>query len=1067
MKLTLKQQQDIHSHIAGIALAEHAVDELYDHVLTAMEHKPSSEELNMKDVNELINIEFPDMINTPEEKKTYKQINTIGGLALFTVALITYWLTMEPTVSFWDCGEFISSAAKLQVGHQPGAPLFLMIGKIFSLLAMGNTAKIAYWVNFSAVLASAGTIMFLFWTITAMAAKIYKKEKLQAKTFSIMAAGAIGALAYTFSDTFWFSAVEAEVYALSSLFSAITFWAVLKWENSENDRWLVLIAFIVGLSTGVHLLSLLAIPAVTLVYYFKKTAKPSVWGTAKAFAAGCLIVGLVQFAVLQYFVRYAAEFDLLFVNTLGLSFGSGAAFFVLLCAGLIAGGIFYSIKHKKYNLNLSLLCLCFVLFGFSSYFMILIRANAKTDINLSNPDNPFALYNYLGRTNYGSTPLVYGNTFDAKTVENQETGKTYRKGKSAYEVSGETYKTTYDKNLLFPRTYSQKQNHPAFYKQWLNLADGETPSFAQNLSFFSSYQLGFMYWRYFLWNFSGKQNDLQGQGSIDEGNWISGFKPLDSLRLGNQKDLPESITSNEGHNVFYGFPLILGIAGLIWLYRRNKRDALVVITLFFFTGIAIILYLNQDPLQVRERDYAYGGSFYAFAIVIGFGVLALKDLLNRIAAAKPSMLAATLICLAGVPLLMGTQGWDDHNRSHKTTAVDFARNYLNSCAPNAILFTNADNDTYPLWYAQEVEGIRTDVRVVCIQFLPDDAYINQMKKQLHRSAPLPISMDEEKYVEGTRDYLPYVDYGLTDSVELKDLLAVMTSDQKEDKVQMTDGSYLNFLPTKKLKLTVDSDQLVKTHTIKASDRNKVLPQMEWSFDKSYASKGDLALMDILVHNNWERPIYFATTASEDTYMGLSKYLHLEGYAYRLLPFKPAATETGEKRDRTHTDVMYANMMNKLDFSGFKTSGYLDPETRRVLNSTWQLNNTLTSNLIAEGKNKQAALLMKKSLKELPLRNYSVTDTMDRIFTIQNLYALNQLKEANKLAEQTAVYVSQEFDYVSTLQPDFQMAHRQDIQRGLYILNTLDKITAGYQQKELNTQIKGNFNKMINQFGIKG
>jgi len=1066
MKLTLQQQQDIRRHLSAVTLVEDTIDELYDHILTAMEHKPASDKFSIKSVNELISAEFPDMINTAQDKKNYQRINNIGGFIVFAIALLTYWLTMEPTVSFWDCGEFISSASKLQVGHQPGAPLFLMIGKLFSLLALGNTTKIAYWVNFSAVLASAGTIMFLFWTITALATKVCGKEKFGNRTFSIMAAGAIGALAYTFSDTFWFSAVESEVYALSSLFSAVTFWAILKWENDTNDRWLVFIAFIVGLSTGVHLLSLLAIPAVTLVYYFKKNIKPTAIGTIKAFVAGCVIVGFVQFAVIQYFVLYAAKFDLLFVNTFGLSFGSGALFFIFLFAALMMWGISYSIKKKKYNLNLGLLCLTFVLFGFSSYFMIIIRANAKTDINLSNPDNAFSLYDYLGRTNYGSTPLAYGNTFDAKSIDNTVTGNTYRKAKSTYEVSGETFKTTYDKNLLFPRTYSQKAGHQAFYKEWLGMADGETPSFAQNLRFFSSWQLGFMYWRYFLWNFSGRQNDFQGQGGIDNGNWITGIKTIDSLRLGNQTNLPQSVITNEGHNVYYALPLVFGLAGLIWLYRKNRRDALVVLTLFFFTGIAIILYLNQDPLQVRERDYAYAGSFYAFAIAIGFGVLALKEILSKIAASKPSMITASVICFLAVPLLMAMQGWDDHDRSQKTTARDFAKNYLNSCAPNAILFTNADNDTYPLWYAQQVEGIRTDVRVICIQFLADDAYINQLKKQMNQSAPLPISMAEEKYVQGKRDYMPFVDYGLKDSVELKDLLAVMTSDHKEDQVEMNDGSFMNFLPSRKLKLSVDSDQLVKTHSIKAADQDKVTPAMEWDFNKAYVSKGDLALMDILVHNNWERPIYFATSASDDTYMGMEKYLHMEGYAYRLLPLKTTANDNGDKEERTNTDVMYANMMNKLDFSSLKKSKYLDPETRRVLNSTWKFSNTLISNLIAEGKTTAANHMIEKNLKELPLRNYSITDTLGRMYTVQNLYSLNRINEANKLAKETSAYLTQEFDYVSELEPVYQQAHRRDIEFGLSILNSLERMTAAYQQKSVNQEIKNNFNNLINQFGIK-
>jgi len=1063
MKLSRQQQLDVRRHLLEVSLTDNSFDELYDHILTALEQKPAS--FDMKQVKEYIDTEFAEMINTPKEKKRYQRINTIAGFVIFSVALLTYWLTMEPTVSFWDCGEFIATSSKLQVGHQPGAPLFLMIGKMFSLLAMGNAAKTAYWINFSAVLASAATIMFLFWTITALAARVYRREKISTKTFSIIAAGAIGSLAYTFSDTFWFSAVEAEVYALSSLFTAITFWAILKWENQSNDRWLVLIAFIVGLSTGVHLLSLLAIPAVTLVWYFKKTSLPTPAGTIKAFLAGCFIVGIVQFLIIQYFVLFAAEADLFFVNTLGFSFGSGAMFFLLCFAGATTWAIRYSIRTKKYNLNLGLLCLVFLLFGFSSYFMILIRANAKTNINLSNPDNPFSLYSYLSRVNYGSTPLLYGNTFDAKTLENKETGNTYRKGKTKYEVSGSTYKTTYDKNLFFPRTYSQKDNHPAFYRQWLNLAEGETPSFTQNISFFTSWQLGFMYWRYFLWNFAGRQNDIQGQGGTEHGNWITGIKPLDAARLGNQNDLPQSVITNEGHNVYYGIPLIMGILGLVWLYRKSKRDALILLSLFFFTGIAIIVYLNQDPLQVRERDYAYTGSFYAFAILIGFGLLAVKDMLNRFGASTLSPVIAAVICCSA-PFLMGTQGWDDHNRSHKTTARDWARNYLNSCAPNAILFTNADNDTYPLWYAQEVEGIRTDVRVLCVQFLPDAGYINQMKKQMNLSAPLPVTMAESQYADGTRDYLPYVDYGLTDSVELKDLFAVMTSDNKEDQVQMTSGEYMNFLPSKKLKLSVDTDQLVRTHTISETQRAKVAKAMEWDFNKSYASKGDLAIFDILVHNNWERPVYFATSVSEDTYIGLDKYLYLEGYAYRLLPFSADPADPRDKSDKTNTAVMYDHVMNEMDFSSFKKSPYLDPQTRSFLYGTWAMNNTLTGNLIMEGHITEANQVLKKSMRELPLRNYSITDTISRINTIQNLYALHHLKEATQLTRETTNYLKQEFSYISSLDPQYQQAQLQNIRLGLYVLSGLDRITAGYQQKELNKMIQQDFKRLANEFGVK-
>lgn len=986
----------------------------------------------------------------------YTRLNNIAGFLIFGIAALVYWLTMEPTASFWDCGEFISASYKLQVGHQPGAPLFLMIGKLFSILAMGNPAKVAYWINFSSVLFSGATIMFLYWTITALASKLYPKEKNSTETFGVIAAGLIGALACTFSDTFWFSAVEAEVYALSTLFTAVVFWAILKWEKEMDNRWLVFIAFMIGLSIGAHLLSLLAIPAVVLVFYFKKTKQISWTGTFKALGISCLIVGTVQIVIVQYLVLFAAKSDLFFVNTLGFGFGTGAFTFILALIGLISYGIYYSIHHRKYNLNLSLLCLAFTVFGFSSYFMILIRANAKPSINLSNPDQPFSLYSYLGRTNYGDTPLLYGKTFDAKQSDLKETGTEYRKGGDKYEAAGKSYKAIYDKNVLFPRTYSSKPGHARFYQQWLGLSEDQSPSFIQNLSFFSSYQMGFMYMRYFLWNFAGRQNDILGQGHPDSGNWMTGIKPIDGIRLGNQAQLPPSIKANEGHHVFYGLPLILGIAGFIFLYRKNKPVALTVGTLFFFTGMAIILYLNQDPLQVRERDYAYVGSFYAFCIFIGFGVLALKESLTRFAPPKLSLIAASITGLLAVPLLMGTQGWNDHNRSNKTTARDMAVNYLNSCAPNAILFTNADNDTYPLWYAQEVEGIRTDVRVICLQFLSDGDYINQLKKQQYLSAPLPISMTEAQYKRGVRDYIPYVDYGFKDSLELKDLMAVLTSENKDDKVEMNDGSFENFLPAKKIKMSIDAAQLISTNTVKAGDKNKIADQMEWTVSENHIGKAELTMYDILVHNDWKRPVYFGSSLSQDTYIGLDKYLYLEGYAYRLLPLKTDPKDTRDKSQKTNSEVMYHNVMNKMDYSGFKRSAYLDPESRRIAGDTWNFSNALAINLINEGKSEAAHALMMKSIKELPMKNYSITDTISKFNAIRAFYALNDVQQANIMARQTISFLDQELTYMTSLSAPEQRSRLNDIQLAMEVLNGLDQLSGENKQTELNRMVKEKF-----------
>lgn len=1055
MKLTVQQKREIKEIVAASAINENAFNEMYDHILSDLEQRPEAVQPERDKIQQMVFSEFSEMVNTDAEVKNYHRLNNILGLIMFAAALCIYWCTMEPTVSFWDCGEFISASWKMEVGHQPGAPLFLMLSKVFGLMSLGNAARIAYWTNFGASVSSAAAIMFLFWTITLIGRKIMGGQKLKRVAPAIFAAGIIGSLSFAVSDTFWFSAVESEVYALSVLFTAVTFWLILKWERSGSDRYLVLIAYLTGLSIGVHLLSLLTIPSLSLVVYYSKTKKVSVGGILKAFISGCILVALVQFGIIQYLVLAAAKTDLLFVNTFGLPFCSGAVAFVLLAGIAIAWGIRYAVRIRHYYLHLGLICLSFLLLGFSSYFMIIIRANAKPAINLSNPDTPFSLYSYLSRSNYLEAPLFYGNTFDARVTGENTGANTYRRGEKKYEVSGQISRPEYDRNMLFPRIYSQRQGHADYYRNWLGLGEEESPSFSDNIKFFTSWQMGFMYWRYFFWNFAGRQNDLQGFGSPVEGNWITGIKPLDSVRLGNQWALPPSVTANAAYNRFFAFPLILGLAGLFWLYRRDKNKALTLLCLFFFTGLAIILYLNQDPLQPRERDYAYVGSFYVFAIFIGFGVLLVRDLLVKIVPRIPSqagLFGAFLICLAAVPFLMGSQGWNDHDRSGKYTARDWARNYLNSCAPNAILFTNADNDTYPLWYIQEVEKFRTDVRVVCIQFLSDDSYIDALKKQLNKSAPLPISMRHDQYADGVRDYMPYVDYKIQDSVELKDILSVLTSPNQNDMVEMSDGSYANFLPTRKFKMSVDKDQLIRTHTVSANEKASLTSSMEWNFDKQYATKADMAMFDILVTNNWKRPVYFATSVSSDTYLGLDDYLYLEGYAYRLIPFNKAA-DGKDKSQRTHSDVMYSNVINKFDYGSFKQTHCLDPESRRIALTSWDFNNNLVANLINEGKPVKAARVMKKSLKDLPEKNYTIQDTLARLATIQNLYALNQTSQANNEAQETCKFITGELNYISIQPEEKRRSFISDIRLGLYVMNTMSKLAAAYSQQAVSTGIK--------------
>ena len=994
----------------------------------------------------------------------YKRINNLIGFAIFLFASIVYWLCMEPTVSFWDCGEFIAAAFKMEVGHQPGAPLFLMIGKLFSLLAGTDLTKVAYWVNFVSVISSGATIMFLFWTINAIALKLIKIENGKMSTvqlFTVIAAGTVGALAYTFSDTFWFSAVEAEVYAISTLCTAVVFWAALKWESQMNDKWLLFIAFMIGLSIGMHLLSLLIIPSISLLYYFKKAKETTFWGAVKALLIGCLMLGVVQFGIIQYLVLFAAKVDLWTVNSLKLDFGTGAMSFLVAVVGGLAFAVHYSVKKNLYKLNLGLLSTILVLFGFSSYFMIIIRANAQPNINLSSPDTPISLYGYLSRTQYEEKPLLYGQFFDSKPVDLKEKGTTYRREANSYEVSGKQYSYVYDKNTFFPRMYSNKPNHIKFYQNWLGLAQDQSPTFWNNLSFFNSYQIGFMYRRYFLWNFSGRQNDTQGQGSNTEGNWTTGIKPIDALRLGNQSQLPPSITENAGRNSFYGLPLLLGVLGLIYLYQKDKKATFILGSLFFATGLAIILYINQDPLQVRERDYAYVGSFYVFAIFIGISVFALKSYLQRILASKPSLILAAAVTILAAPVLMALQGWDDHDRTGKTTALDMAKNYLNSCEPNAILFTNADNDTYPLWYAQEVEGIRTDVRVVCLQFLSTASYIDQMKRRQYQSAALPIATTKEKYKDGVRDYLSYVDYGLKDSVELKDLLAILNSDHNDDKIQMNDGTYENFLPSQNFKLSINADEVIASKTIAADQKHLIADNLEWKFNKNHIFKGEMMMLDIIANNRWKRPIYFGINLSEDTYIGLDNYLYQEGFAYRLLPLAHKLDVATDKTERTNDALAYEHFQ-KFELNGFKNAKFLDPESRRVLHGSWSFANTLSANLIQNHQLKQAKKVIKMSLDQLPLKNSSISDTLNKISLVQNLYALKNHHQANEIIKDTTHFLDQELAYILSLTIEERNKLIYDVRQGMYVLQAFGELAKMCQQENLSNQLK----RKVESFGTR-
>ncbi|MBC8052228.1 MAG: DUF2723 domain-containing protein [Sphingobacteriaceae bacterium] len=992
----------------------------------------------------------------------YTKINNLLGWVCFLIAAITYTLTLEPTTSFWDTGEFIASAYKLQVVHQPGAPLFIMIAKVFSLLA-SDKSQVAFWMNMSSALASAATILFLFWTITALARKVMVKtgeEVTKTQLITIMGSGIVGALAYTFSDTFWFSAVEAEVYALSSLCTAIVFWAILKWDqhasDTDADKWLIFIAYIMGLSIGVHLLNLLAIPAIALVYYFRRNAKPTASGTLWALFIGVIILGIIQYGIILYVVKLAAYIDLFFVNTLGLGFGSGVIVFGAIIIGGLAYGILYSIRNLKPILNLALICTTFILLGYSSYAMIVIRAKADPTLNNNDPDNVFSLLSYLSREQYGDRPLLYGQYYDSQRVDYKENGNIYRKGDEKYEIAGKKYEYVYDRNTLLPRMYSDDASHVGFYREWMKLSESEPPTFAHNLGFLFSYQTGFMYARYFLWNFAGRQNDDQGHGNNTSGNWISGIKPLDAWHLGSQDNLPPSIKENNGYNRLYFLPLILGLIGAFWHFKRNQKDAGVVGLLFFFTGMAIVLYLNQNPLQPRERDYAYAGSFYAFTIWIGLGVAAIAEILRQKVSASTAGIVATVAGLLAAPVIMAKENWNDHDRSDKTTARDFAIDYLESCAPNAILFTYGDNDTYPLWYVQEVEGIRPDVRVVNLSLLGTDWYIRQMKEKVNEAEALPITMPNNKFVMGVRDVIRYYDYKVEGAVELKTVFDVLTSDDESDKVPMQDGSKDNILPTKNFKITIDPNQVLTNKTVTANQAANVASSLEWTYNKDYVSKAELAMLDILAHNNWKRPIYFAVTVPADNYIGLQKYLYNEGFAYRLLPLKPAlpdSTATGGREDELiNTSAMYNNMVNKFKWGNIKNASYLDPESTRMIAIIIKSFNQLAENLLKEGKTEEARKVMLKSQEVIPDKNYLYYFILHRYYTADLLYQVKETARANKLVENTATYILAELNYMAGLSTQGS----NDLQIGAQVYNELVKTTEKHGQLALSQKLKNQF-----------
>lgn len=1091
--------------------------------------------------------------------KQYKTVNNLVGWITFLIAATVYCMTIEPTASFWDCPEFITTGYKLEVGHPPGAPFFMLVANLFSQFA-SDASTVAKMVNYMSALMSGACILFLFWSITHLVRKLVVTDEnniTRGQMVTIMGSGLVGALAYTFSDTFWFSAVEGEVYAFSSLFTAVVFWLILKWEDVANephsDRWLILIAYLTGLSIGVHLLNLLCLPAIVLVYYYKKVPNANARGSLLALLASGILVAAVLYGIVPGIVKVGGWFELLFVNTLGMSFNTGVIVYIILLAACLIWGIYESyternkarmalsfiltiamlgipfyghgtssvvigviviaalwlylrpktqaaVKEKfrvsARTLNTSLLCTMMIVIGYSSYALIVIRSTANTPMDQNSPEDIFTLGEYLGREQYGTRPLFYGQTYASKPALKEVDGgcvydvtegapvyqrkeKATPDEKDSYEVVRHKTDYKYAQNMLFPRMYSDA--HAQAYEDWLGGIKGvqvpydqcgqmvmvKVPTQWDNIKFFFIYQLNYMYWRYFMWNFAGRQNDIQGQGEIEHGNWITGIPFVDKFLVGDQSLLPSDLKNNKGHNVFYCLPLILGLIGLFWQAYKTKRITTpngeeieepvgiqqfwIVFFLFFMTGLAIVLYLNQTPMQPRERDYAYAGSFYAFAIWIGMGVAGIAQWLQGKLGEKPASVIATVVCLF-VPIQMVSQTWDDHDRSNRYVARDFGQNYLSTVQEegNPIIFTNGDNDTFPLWYNQETEGFRTDVRVCNLSYLQTDWYIDQMKRQAYDSPAVPIEWSRLEYVQGHNEGVavrPEVMESINNfykqnpeeaakefgdnPYELKNILKYWVRSPKEG---------LQLIPTDSIVIKLDKEAVKRSGMMIPDSLHGEIPDyMSISLKgKRMLYKSELMMLEMLANTNWERPLYMAITVGSDNHLNLGNNFMQEGLAYRITPFN-----TTRLNARIDSEKMYDNLMNKFKFGGINNPDiYIDETVMRMCQTHRRMFIQLATQLIKEGKKDKALKALDYCSEVIP----STTVPHDYIMSsskemADDYLALGEKEKGeailNDLANKSVEYITW---YLSLDDQRLQGSY-EDCLRNFYILDEINKSLA--------------------------
>ena len=1093
--------------------------------------------------------------------KQYKTVNNLVGWLTFIIAATVYCMTIEPTASFWDCPEFITTGYKLEVGHPPGAPFFMLTANLFSQFASDATT-VAKMVNYMSALMSGTCILFLFWSITHLVRKLIIKDENNITTgqlITIMGSGLVGALVYTFSDTFWFSAVEGEVYAYSSLFTAVVFWLILKWEDvadqPHSDRWIILIAYLTGLSIGVHLLNLLCLPAIVLVYYYKKVPNANAKGSLLALFGSMVLVGIVLYGIVPGVVKVGGWFELLFVNSMGLPFNTGVIVYIIILAASIIWGVYESYTEtsrprmnisfmltiallgipfyghgassviigiivlaalglylfakkldQKYQIsartmNTALLCTMMIMVGYSSYALIVIRSTANTPMDQNSPEDIFTLGEYLGREQYGTRPLFYGQAYSSKVelevkdgycvpVEANSTTKYIRKEKTSadekdsyIEVPGRVeYK--YAQNMLFPRMYSSA--HAAQYKGWVDINGVDVPydecgnaimvnipTQWENIKFFFRYQLNFMYWRYFMWNFAGRQNDLQGSGEIEHGNWITGIPFIDNWLVGDQSLLPQELKDNKGHNVFYCLPLLLGIIGLLWqAYRGQKgvQQFWVVFFLFFMTGIAIVLYLNQTPSQPRERDYAYAGSFYAFAIWVGMGVAGIIKLLQDYAKMKelPASVLVSVLCLL-VPIQMASQTWDDHDRSGRYVARDFGQNYLMSLqeSGNPIIFTNGDNDTFPLWYNQETEGFRTDARTCNLSYLQTDWYIDQMKRPAYDSPSLPITWDRVEYVEGTNEYIQIrpeikqtIDalYAQANSSDNPEALQNVRNEFGEDPYELknilkywirSEKEGLHVIPTDSIVIKIDKEA-VRRSGMKIPealgdsipDHMNILLRDDNGRPKRALYKSELMMLEMLAHANWERPMYMAITVGRENQLGMDKHFIQEGLASRFTPF-----ETKKLGTTVDSEKMYDNLMNKFKFGGIDKPGiYIDENVMRMCYTHRRVFAQLIEQLMKEGKKDKALAALDYAEKMIPAYNVPYDWQNGAVQMAEAYYQLGETEKADKIMDALANKAIEYLTWYLSLDNSQFFVSSREFEYHIALLNEELKLMEKYKSK---------------------